>query len=75
LRLAEWWRSGIRWLLHKSLLLSVLPARLQALEALMPQVTLRNIVNRQRGIRTPVGEVRRRVALVAGCVQQVFLRK
>jgi glycolate oxidase iron-sulfur subunit len=65
-------RSGIRWLLRKSRLLNALPARLQALEALMPQVTLRNIVSRQRGIRTPVGEVRRRVAFVAGCVQQVF---
>jgi glycolate oxidase iron-sulfur subunit len=49
-----------------------LPARLRALEALMPQVVLRNIVSRQRGISKPSGTVRRRVALVSGCVQQVF---
>ncbi|CAN7697824.1 heterodisulfide reductase-related iron-sulfur binding cluster [Mycolicibacterium frederiksbergense] len=65
-------RLGIRWLMHQSGLMRLLPARLRALEALMPQVTLRNIVHRQRGILKPNGAARRRVALVAGCVQQVF---
>jgi glycolate oxidase iron-sulfur subunit len=65
-------RSGIRSLMHRSGLMDKLPARLKALEALMPQVLLRNIASRQRGLSTPVGEVRRRVALVSGCIQQVF---
>jgi glycolate oxidase iron-sulfur subunit len=65
-------RSGIRSLMHRSGLMNKLPARLRALEALMPQVVLRNIVSRQRGISKPSGTVRRRVALVSGCVQQVF---
>ncbi|KMO79160.1 MULTISPECIES: (Fe-S)-binding protein [Mycolicibacterium] len=64
--------SGLRWLLHTSGFLRLLPARLQALEALMPPVTLRNIFSRHRGVRRPIGETRRRVALIAGCVQQVF---
>lgn len=38
----------------------------------MPPVTLRNIFSRHRGVRRPIGETRRRVALIAGCVQQVF---
>ena len=65
-------RSGLRALMHRSGLMGVLPAKLRALEALMPQVTLRNIASRQRGVNRPNGEVRRRVALVSGCVQQVF---
>ncbi|OBF30840.1 glycolate oxidase [Mycobacterium sp. ACS1612] len=65
-------RSGARWLLHKSGVMRLLPARLCALEALMPRVALRNIVTRHRGVRRPVGKPRRRVALVTGCVQQVF---
>ncbi|MCF8786222.1 heterodisulfide reductase-related iron-sulfur binding cluster [Rhodococcus ruber] len=65
-------RSGIRSLLHRTGMMSMLPARMQALEALMPRVILRNIASRQREINRPVGAARRRVALISGCVQQVF---
>ncbi len=65
-------RLGIQWVMHRSMLVNAIPVRLRALEALMPRVSLRSLVRRQRAVRTPVGDVRRRVALVAGCVQRVF---
>ena len=37
-------RSGLRWLLHRSGLLRLLPERLQAMESLLPEVSLRSDV-------------------------------
>ncbi len=65
-------RSGVRAVLHRTGVINRLPARLRALEALMPRVTLRALASRQPAVSRPVGTARRRVALIAGCVQQVF---
>lgn len=64
-------RTGVHSMVHRSGLIQMLPPRLRALEALMPNVRLRSIVTRQRGAVAP-GSTRRRVALIAGCVQRVF---
>lgn len=65
-------RTGSRSLVHRSGLIRMLPPRLRALEALMPDVRFRSIVTRQRGTVAAAGATRRRVALIAGCVQRVF---
>ena len=65
-------KSGLRALLQRSGALDLLPARMKAMEALLPPVSL-------RGLRSPVppqtaarGTPRRRVGLLLGCVQRVF---
>lgn len=64
--------SGVRAVVQRSGILNVLPARIKAMEALLPPVSvraLRNAVPR----RTPAqGRRRRRVGLLLGCVQRVF---
>jgi glycolate oxidase iron-sulfur subunit len=71
-------RTGGQRLLRKSGLLRRLPARLAALEALLPDVDVgwRPLAARLRA-RLPAhvpaqGPIRARVGLVAGCVQRVF---
>jgi glycolate dehydrogenase iron-sulfur subunit len=65
-------RSGLRALLHGLGLPARLPARLRALEALLPDVGLRDLAG---GVpeRTPaVGPARRSVGMITGCVQRVY---
>ncbi len=65
-------RSGLRRLLQRSGILEVLPARLKAMEALLPPISstaLRNPVPRRLAAK---GERRLRVGLLLGCVQRVF---
>ncbi|WP_026370329.1 glycolate oxidase subunit GlcF [Kallotenue papyrolyticum] len=65
-------RSGLRRLVQRSGLLSLLPARLRAMEALLPPITataLRHPLPRRLPAR---GERRLRVGLLLGCVQRVF---
>jgi glycolate oxidase iron-sulfur subunit len=68
--LYQW--SGVRALVQRSKLLNLLPARIKAMEALLPPVgasALRSPV----AAHTPAkGERRRRVGLLLGCVQRVF---
>ncbi|MBK1784270.1 (Fe-S)-binding protein [Prauserella cavernicola] len=53
----------------------VLPARLRATQALMPPVKLRAaFASLPRRVR-PDGDVRRRVAMLSGCVQDVFFHE
>ncbi|PXY31937.1 (Fe-S)-binding protein [Prauserella muralis] len=53
----------------------VLPPRLRATQALMPPVRLRTaFATLPRRVR-PDGEVRRRVAMLSGCVQDVFFHE
>jgi glycolate oxidase iron-sulfur subunit len=59
-------------LIRKVGLHSRLPARLQALEALLPDVRLRDLAARPPERVAAVGSPRLRVAMLAGCVQQVF---
>jgi glycolate oxidase iron-sulfur subunit len=65
-------RLGLRWLLHKSGLIRLLPARIQQMESLLPSVTLKMLTS-QLPVRIPaVGVARKRVGLMLGCVQRVF---
>jgi len=63
-------RSGLRSLLKRTGLLRMLPRRLQALDALMPQISARKeaVPARWGG-----GAPRKRVGLILGCVQREFL--
>jgi glycolate oxidase iron-sulfur subunit len=68
-----WRRSGARALAGRSGLLARLPARLRALEALMPDIRLGELAASPLPELTPaVGVPRRRVGLLSGCVQQVY---
>ena len=66
-------RAGGPDLLERSGLRKRLPARLQAVEGLMPPVKLRGLARRLPGFIPAEGTARRRrVALLEGCVQRVF---
>jgi glycolate oxidase iron-sulfur subunit len=63
-------KLGIQRLLHKTGVLSLLPARLQAMERLLPPITFGAS---PLPARIPAqGIQRRRVGLLLGCVQRVF---
>lgn len=62
-------RSGIRRLVRGSGVLRVLPKRLQAMEALLPELPASEAVAE---VTPAVGEKRRRVGLLLGCVQREF---
>ncbi len=63
-------KLGIQRLLHKTGVLNLLPARLQAMERLLPPITFGA---RQLPARIPAqGTQRKRVGLLLGCVQRVF---
>jgi glycolate oxidase iron-sulfur subunit len=62
-------RSGLRRLVRGSGVLRVLPKRLQAMEALLPELPAAEAVAE---VTPAVGEKRRRVGLLLGCVQREF---
>jgi glycolate oxidase iron-sulfur subunit len=62
-------RFGIGDKLRKAGVMSRLPARMRAMEALMPELQKEQKVPE---LTEPVGEKRRRVGVLTGCVQQVF---
>ncbi|RPH68210.1 MAG: 4Fe-4S dicluster domain-containing protein [Myxococcaceae bacterium] len=65
-------RSGLQWLVRKSGILRLLPANLQQMEALTPEIGFKDLT-RQLPERVPAtGPARARVGVVAGCVQRVF---
>ena len=65
-------RSGLQQLVRATGLLHLLPARLRAMEAVLPAVSLRRAWSNPP-VRVPAsGERRRRVGLLLGCVQRVF---
>ncbi len=64
-------RSGLQALLRRSGLLRLLPERLRAMEALMPQAPSRPFQRLAEG-KQAKGEKRLRVGMLSGCVQQVF---
>ena len=68
-------RAGGHDLLERTGLLKLLPARLRAVEALMPPARLRGLTLRLPAF-IPARETasRRRVGLLEGCVQRVFFR-
>jgi glycolate dehydrogenase iron-sulfur subunit len=65
-------RSGLQWLVRKSGLLAILPARLAQLDALMPAVNAHQLTASLQDVTPPSSVKRARVALLAGCVQRVF---
>lgn len=65
-------RSGLQRLVRASGLLNLLPARLRAMEALLPRVSLTDGWTRPPARVPAEGTPRRRVGLLLGCVQRVF---
>ncbi len=65
-------RLGVRRLLERTGLLDRLPARLRAMEALLPRLTMRSVIATQPAFTPAVGPARHRVGLLSGCVQRVF---
>ena len=59
-------------LLRRSGAFDRLPPRLQALEGLMPKVSLGDLRRRVPYVTPATGSTRRRVGLLTGCVQSVF---
>src|SRR6202047_611863 len=62
-------KTGLRWLVRRSGVLRVLPKRVQAMEALLPELPAAEAVAE---ITPAVGEKQRRVGLLLGCVQREF---
>ena len=68
-------RAGGHSLLERSGLSKRLPARLRAVEELMPPARLRGLTRRLPAFIPAEGTARRRrVAMLEGCVQRVFFR-
>ena len=65
-------RLGLQRLVRASGVLSLLPARLRAMEAVLPPVSLRRVWSSPPAVVPATGERRRRVGLLLGCVQRVF---
>ena len=65
-------RSGLQKLVRASGLMKLLPKRLQMMETLLPPISLRKGIPERIA---PAGEKRRRVGLMLGCVQRVFLER
>jgi glycolate oxidase iron-sulfur subunit len=64
-------RSGLRALARAIGIIKLLPKRLQAMEALLPDVPS-NVLSRLPAEIHPRTPARRRVGMLSGCVQQVF---
>ena len=62
-------RFGVGDKLRKAGVMKLLPKRMRAMEALMPMLTKQQEVPE---VTEPVGERRRRVGFLKGCVQRVF---
>lgn len=65
-------RLGLRRLVRSFRLPALLPARLRAMEAVAPDLSLRAAWSAMPAVVPAQGERRRRVALLLGCVQRVF---
>jgi glycolate oxidase iron-sulfur subunit len=65
-------RTGLRWLVRRSGLLRLLPASLQQMEALTPEIGWSDLTRRLPARVPATGPARARVGMVAGCVQRVF---
>jgi glycolate oxidase iron-sulfur subunit len=64
-------KSGLQSLVRKSGLARLLPRRLAAMEALLPEVPAGAFKRRPATVQ-PAGAMRRRVGMLSGCVQRVF---
>ena len=75
LGLWQYQASGLQRLFRATGLVRLLPARLRAMEAMTPQVSLAGAWRRTQKIIAAEGGRRRRVGLLLGCVQRVFFSK
>ncbi len=66
-------RSGLQKLVRATGLLRLLPKRMAAMESLLPRVPT-NFFRGLPALTTPAKQPRRRVGMLAGCVQQVFFQ-
>jgi glycolate oxidase iron-sulfur subunit len=66
-------RSGLQKLVRATGLLRLLPKRMAAMESLLPRVPT-NFFRGLPALTTPTQQPRRRVGMLAGCVQQVFFQ-
>ena len=66
-------RSGLQGIVRATGLLRLVPERFAAMEALLPQVSA-NVFRKLPERVAPTTEVRRRVGMLSGCVQQVFFQ-
>ncbi len=64
--------SGLRNLVYRTGAIKLLPDRLQAVDALMPPIDARALRSSMPVVIRARGSRRRRVGMIAGCVQQVF---
>jgi glycolate oxidase iron-sulfur subunit len=64
--------SGLRGLAHRLGLVRALPARLRAMEGVMPSLGERMLRTRVPTLVPARGKRRRRVGMITGCVQRVF---
>jgi glycolate oxidase iron-sulfur subunit len=64
--------SGLRWLMQRSGILNLLPARLRAMESILPPISMSGIRQKIAEHTPAQGAQRRRVGLLLGCVQRVF---
>jgi glycolate oxidase iron-sulfur subunit len=65
-------RTGLRWLLHKSGVLRLLPKRLASTESLLPEIHFRTLFEKTPCGVIPMDKPRLRVGVILGCVQRVF---
>lgn len=66
-------RLGLQFVVRRLGLLRVLPKRLEAMEALLPRVPLNPFRSLPAHV-PPATPARRRIGVLAGCVQQVFFQ-
>lgn len=64
--------SGLRWLLHKSGLVRLLPLRLRSMESLLPDIKLHVLFGTTRAHVMPKKKARLRVGVLLGCVQRIL---
>ena len=72
LKLWAYQATGLQWILRTTGLLRLLPARLRAMESVVPAVSLAAAWSTPPARLAAKGERRRRVGLLLGCVQRVF---
>jgi len=72
LKLWAYQRFGLQRLVRATGLLNILPARLRAMEAMAPSVTLAGAFSSMPSVIPAVGTKRKRVAMLLGCVQRIF---
>ena len=65
-------KSGLQSLIRKTNLLTKISPRLSAMEAVLPQINLKNIKRNLPDLIPAQGNKRYRVGMILGCVQQLF---